>query len=338
MFKNVYKDDAMKRAQHEAVRNSVGWYHFTHQLLEVTGDDATAFLDKMFPKPIASIKIGRARYTTMLNEDGLIIDDVVIFRIEEDKYWVSTLFVNKMISWFNAHKVEEVVEYKDITSNMDMYAVQGPKSKELLNNILANKIDDQKFFSIKDNKIDDIPIKVSRAGFSGEKLGYEIYVAPENVELVRSKLTEYGKELGAMQVTEFQVMVWTLPTEKGFYLMCDIGGRNPFEVGLERGIDWDKDFIGKNALEKVKEQGPKYNMLGFIVDDDEAMIEARDKGGPGAAVMVEGEEVGRVTKFTYGYTVGKSIGYALIDSTKAKIGDKVIMNGFTSTLTDKSFV
>ena len=334
MFKNVYKNDAIKRAQHEAVRNAVGWYYYTHQLLEVTGEDATAFLDKIHVNPIAKLKIGGAKYTTILNEDGIIIDDVIVFRLEENKYWISTLYVKKLIKWLDAHKGASKVEYKDITRITDMYSVQGPKSKDLLNCFLTENVDEQKFFTIRDNKIDNVPVKISRTGYSGE-LGYEIYVASENKGLVESKLAECGKAFGAIQITEFQIMVWTLPSEKGYNLMCDIGGTNPFEAGFDGAIDWSKDFIGKAALEKVKAQAPKRQLLGFTVDDDAAHIAARDKGDAGAAVMVNGEEVGRVTKFTYGYTIGKSIGFALVDRAKAKVGDKATINGNAATLTDR---
>ncbi len=329
-----YLNDLSRKAQHEAVRNAVGWYYFTHQLLEVTGEDATAFLDQIYVNPIAKTKVGGARYTTMLNDKGVIIDDVVVFRLEENKYWVSTLYMSKLIEWLDEHKGASNVEYEDITAMMDMYAVQGPKSRELLNAIVAEKVDGQKFFSIRDNQIGDVPVKIARSGFTGE-LGYEIYVAAENTEVVASRLAECGKAFGAMQVTELEVQVMTLPSEKGYNLMCDIGGVNPFEVGFEGAIDWSKDFIGKAALEKVKAQGPKRQLLGFTVDGDSAHIPARNWGGPGAAVIVNGEEVGRVSKFTYGYTVGTSIGYALVDRAKAKVGDKATINGYAATLTDR---
>ncbi len=334
MFENEYKNDPIKKAQHEAVRNAVGWYYFTHFMLEVTGEDATAFLDKIYLNSIAKTKVGRAKYTTMLNEDGSIIDDVIVFHMEENKYWVSTLYLNKLIMWLDAHKGESKVEYKDITSITDMYSIQGPKSRELLNAFLAENIDDQRFFSIRDNKIDNIPVKVSRSGYTGE-LGYEIYVAPEHAGLVESKLIEHGEELGAMQVTEFQVMVLTLPCEKGYNLMCDIGGINPIEAGFGSTIDFNKDFIGKEALEKVKAQGSKRQLLGFTVDDDSAHIAARDKGAVGEVIMFNGEEVGRVTKYTYSYTIGKSIGFALVDSSKVKVGDNVTINGYEATLTER---
>jgi aminomethyltransferase len=327
-------NDSAMRAQHEAVRNAVGWYYYTHKLLEVTRADATAFLDKIFVNPIAKLKIGGAKYTTMLNEDGIIIDDVIVFHMEENKYWISTLYMKELIAWLDAHKGASKVEYKDITGITEMYAVQGPKSKDLLNAFLAEKVDDLKFFTIRDNKIDNVPVKIARSGYTGE-LGYEIYVAPENTGLVESKLADCGKAFGAMQVTEFQVMVWTLPTEKGYNLMSDIGGTNPFEAGFDGAIDWSKDFIGKEALEKVKAEGPKRQLLGFIADDDAAHIEARNRGAAGAAVELRGEEIGRVTKFTYSYTFAKSIGFALVDGAKAKVGDKVTINGYAATLTDR---
>ncbi len=327
-------DDAAMKAQHEAVRNAVGWYCWTHHLLAVTGADATAFLDRIFASSIARTKVGGAKYTTMLDEDGIIIDDVIVFHMEENQYWISTLHVKKLIAWLDAHKDESNVKYEDITSTMEMIAVQGPKSRDLVNAILAEKIDDLKFFAIRDNGIENIPVKVARTGYTGE-LGYEIYFAPENMALVESKLAECGKAFDAMQITEFQVVVWTLPSEKGYNLMSDLRGTNPLETGFDRTIDWDKEFIGKSALEKIKAEGPKRHLLGFTVDDDAAHIEGMNRGSFGAVVMVDGQEVGRVTKFTYSYTNEKCIGFALVDRARANIGDRAIISGYAATLTDR---
>ncbi|GHU66066.1 aminomethyltransferase [Clostridia bacterium] len=339
MFKHVYKYDDDKRAQHQAVRNTVGWYYFTHDLVEVTGEDATAFLDHIYANPIGTLKIGGARYTTMLNDDAAIQDDVVIFRLEENKYWISTLFAQRIMKWLDAHKGGYKAEYRKITKEWDMYAVQGPRSKDLLNAILEDNIDEQKFFQIRDNKIDGISVKISRAGFSGEKLGYEIYVSPEYTDQIEAILKEKGKTFDAREVDEFQIKVWTLPTEKGFYVMTDIHWTNPFEVGLDRGIDWDKDFIGKEALLKIKEEGPKRILYGFTIDEkyDAVHIVPRNLGGPGAQVLLGDEEIGRVYKYTYGYTVEKNIGYALVEIDKAGIGDIVSINGAEATLCERSF-
>ena len=128
MYKNVYKYDDMKRSEHMAVRNSVGWYLWTHQLVEVTGSDATVFLENLCANPIGNLKIGKERYTTMLDDNGLIIDDVVIFRWSENKYWISTLFCHRLWNWYGAHKGDLDVHYDNITKQYHMFAVQGPKS------------------------------------------------------------------------------------------------------------------------------------------------------------------------------------------------------------------
>ena len=98
LHKNVYKYDDMKRSEHMAVRQTAGWYFFTHQIMEVTGEDAAAFLDHLFPNAIANLPVGRERYTTMLDENAEIIDDVVVFHLKESVYWVSTLFIWEKIS------------------------------------------------------------------------------------------------------------------------------------------------------------------------------------------------------------------------------------------------
>lgn len=328
MFRNIYQNDGMKRADHEAVRNHAGWYYYTHQLVEVTGKDAVAFLDYIYPKNIGNLSNGRARYTPMLNEKGRIRDDVVVFRMEENKFWISTLYAKRGLLWLDEHKGSYDVEYRDITKEYDMYSVQGPKSKDLVNAVVDAPIDDQKFFEIRDNQMDHIPVKVNRGGFTGEKWGYEIYIAPEHRKALEAKLEECGKGFNARRVTEFQVMVLTLPTEKGYFLMCDLEQCTPLEVpGFDKGINWEKEFVGKEALLKQKEEGIAHILMGFILQDPDAIIDSRDKTGEGARVTLpDGEPIGYVTKVTYGFTVEKTIGFMWLEAGKAKVGDTVIVD------------
>ena len=153
MYKNIFAHDEWKRSEHMAVRQCVGYYLFTHQLMEVTGEDACKFLDYVYPNNIATLAVGRDRYTTMLNENGEIIDDVVVMRLEEDKYWVSTLYGTKCDDWFYYHSEGYDVDTCEITEDWHMFAVQGPKSKEVLNSVLSNGVEDLKFFQ---NRTDDI--------------------------------------------------------------------------------------------------------------------------------------------------------------------------------------
>ncbi|MCI8549942.1 MAG: aminomethyl transferase family protein [Lachnospiraceae bacterium] len=340
MYKNIFKYDEMKRAEHMAVRTCVGWYFWTHQILEITGPDVTAFLEYMYPNKIGNLAVGRDRYTTMLDEQGEIIDDVVIMRMAEDKYWVSTLFASKTDDWWYYHQGDYDVDWTEVTDDWAMYAVQGPKSKEVMESLVKDSVADLKFFAHMDTEIDGIACKINRGGFTGEKLGYEIYVDKEDGEALEAVLAPAVTKAGGREVTEFQVMAWTLPTEANFYYMRDLAHTNPFEVGLAGGIDWEKDFIGKAALLKVKEEGPAREMVGFEVPEADIYIRSKQYGGPGEPVFIDGEEeeVGRVSKLVYSYVKEVNNGYILAKKDKLHVGDKIKIHGYDAVITEKNWL
>lgn len=337
MYRNIFKYDEMKRAEHMAVRETVGWYFFTHQLMEVTGEDAAAFLDYVFPNNIATLQPGRDRYTVMLDEDGEIIDDVVVMRFDEH-FWVSTLFPSYMDDWFYAHQGDFDVDYCEVTDDWHMFSVQGPRSKEMLNELCENPVDDLRFFQHAENTIDGIDVIINRGGFTGEKLGFEIYCNEGDADDIEKKLRECAAKFDGRQVTEFQVMAWTLPTEAGFYYMRDLRHTNPLEVGLDANINWDKDFVGKAALEEVREEGPAREMVGFTVAEDDVFIQAKQYGGPGEAVYVDGEEVGRVSKMVYSYVKDINNGYILAKRGALNVGDHVNIHGFDAVICEKNWL
>lgn len=322
-----------------AVRTTAGWYIWTHQLVEVTGQDAAKLLDYIYTNPIGNLKIGSERYTTALNRKGEIIDDVVVFRMGEEKFWISTLFASKCMNWLEENRNDFQVQFEDITSQYHMIAVQGPKSLDIINTLTETPVDEQKFFTFRKNKIDNISVMINRAGFTGEKKGYEIYFAAEELPGMIDKLNQTAPEFDALQVSEFQIMAWTLPTEAGFYYMRDLLYTNPLEVGLDRGISWDKEFIGKKALEKIKKKGAKRTMVGFTMEDADVRINGKDLGGPGTLVSINDEEIGHVSKFNYSYVLEKPIGYLLVKSGTVQVGDHVtIGNKYDAVITEKSFL
>jgi aminomethyltransferase len=339
MNKNVYKYDDMKRQEHLAVRKTAGWYLFTHELVEVKGKDAAAFLDYICTNPIGNLKPGKERYTVIVDEKGEIMDDVVIFRRGEQEFWISTLFTSYMLPWLDAHKGDYKVEYKNITKTRHMYAVQGPKSLEMVNALVKKPVDDLKFFSFEDNAIDGVPVIINRAGFTGEKFGYEIYIASDKADFLEGKLREAAQKVIAREVTDIQLIAWTLPTEAGFYYMRDLRHCTPFEVGLAGNINWDKNFVGKEALLKLKEAGPAREMVGFTLEEADVRITGKDLGGPGAVVTVGGEEAGRVSKFNYSYVLEKPVGYILAKKGAMKAGDHVTINGkYDALIVERPFI
>ena len=310
----------LKRREHEAVRNKVGFFDFAHDILEVTGKDSRDFLDYMCVNVISEMEPMSASYTTILDKDANALDDVIVFYHGDDRYWVTTLFLDQLKPWFEKHTEDRDVEFKDITEETALYSVQGPNSKATLNDLLKDNVDDLGYFEFKNTKLDDIDVMVSRTGFTGE-LGYELYFHPKYTDKIIEGLKEKGKAYDIMEITT-DVTLTSLPTEKGYITVDDFEGANPIELDLEWSVDCEKDFIGKDKLCVLKEEGPERKLVGFSVEGKEDDIELGNK------VLFEGEEIGEVTSFTYGYTVEKYIGYVLIDSKYADDGTKIkIDNG-----------
>lgn len=323
-------NEELRRKEHQAFREKVVYHDFTHQMLKGEGPDIAEFLDKMLVNDIKGMDVGQGVYTSQLNEDGEMIDDLIIFRMEENMYWLSTLYIDQMQAEFAKYSKGYDVKFTDIKDITTMYAVQGPDSLKTVNKILDKPVDDLKFFRIRPAKIGDIDIFVANAGFTGET-GYELYFHPDHIPEVEQKLEEAGKEFGILKI-ETDVFLSSIPTEKGLKIMRDFEGLDPYEANLGWTVAWDSDFIGKEAIRDSKENGPKRSLVGFTVADDDAKISEK------ADVLKDGTKVGHITNYTYGYTVGKNIGFALIDNDKAKKGDKVTIDGVEAELTSDVFL
>lgn len=313
----LFKEDTVARAQHTAVRENAGWYRWTHDLVEVKGADACAFLDYLFVNTIARAAVGRSKYTTMLNEDGKIIDDTIVMRMGETHYWVSTLYAPQFCKWAQAHKAAYAVAIEDITPTIDMYAVQGPNSGKMMNALLKTPVDGMKRFQVIDNAIGDIAVQIHRSGFTGE-LGYEIYCRMEDTKAIEAAIREAAASFNAPEINILEVYVRSLPVEKGFALRQDMYGLTPFECGLDWSVSFDKDFVGKEALLKATEEGMKQKLVGL-----EYLAESYEDIAQREIVYRNGVPCGFVRAAIYGYTVEKNIGFAVIDAKKAELGTRV---------------
>lgn len=330
----LFKEDAAARAQHQAVREHAGWYRWTHDLVEVKGADAASFLERLCVNTIGNAAVGRTKYTTLLNEEGKIIDDTIVMHMGENEYWVSTLYAPQFLQWAEKQKGAMEVSCEDITKKIDMYAVQGPDSLKILNSMLEEPADELKRFQIKDNTLSGIPVKVHRSGFTGE-LGYEIYCDMEQTAAAEEAIRSGCAAFDAPELTILEVYVRSLPVEKGFALRQDMYGLTPFECGLDWSVHMEKDFIGKEALQKAQEEGPQYKLVGL-----EYLAESYEDIAQKEIVYSYGVPCGFVRAAIYGYTVDKNIGFAVIKAGKAVIGEKVIVgsNHSPAVITDKCWL
>ena len=313
----LFKEDGVARAEAQAVRTNAAWYRWTHDLVKLTGADAEAFLDWILVNKIAGTAVGRGKYTTMLDENGCIIDDLVAMRRSDDMWWLSTLYGPHMVRWFNAHKGDYDVAYEDITQEIDMYAVQGPNSAQVVAELLGQSVDELKCFQSIDAKVGDIDVAVDRGGFTGE-LGYEVYCKRSDSAAVADAIGTVAAKFDAPRLTTLEVYVRSLPMEKGMALRQDYFGLTPFEANLGWSVHMDKDFFGKEALKAARENGPRYAFVGVEIERESYEDIAQNE-----LVRKRGIVVGKCRQMIYGYTIDKNIGFAVVDAKKVPLGTRV---------------
>ena len=327
----LFKEDTVARADAEAIRKGVGFYRWTHDLVEVTGPDALEVLEKIYVSQISKVAVGRTKYTASLDENGEIIDDVIVMHMSDGVYWVSDLYGPRLIPWIEQNKGDADVTAKLITYDWDMYAVQGPESPKAMDALLDAPIDEMKRFSVCERKIGDIPVYIHRSGFTGEN-GYEVYCALDKSAEVYKAIAAAVASVGGRELQTLEVYVRSIPMEKGFALKQDFKHLSPYECGLGWAVAADKEFIGKAAALERKEH-PKYRMVGL-----EFSRESTEDISIWEHVYWYGVEVGRCAQTIYGYTVDKNIGFATVradvpDGAELTVG----CNDSPAVVTDKVF-
>lgn len=308
----LFREDKVARADAEAVRKNVGWYCWTHDLVEVRGKDAYDVLNYICVNNI-STEPGVSRYTTMLDDNGKILDDTIVTCMGDETFWVSTLYGPKFQPLLSQYAEGKDVQWEDLTNVIGMYAVQGPNSPAFMDALLESPVDDMKRFRMTENQLGDLPVKVHRSGFTGEN-GFEVYCKREEMPIVYDALTKLTPQFDARELVTLEVYVRSLPMEKGMALKQDMAGLTPAEAGLGWSVHMEKDFHGKEALEAYDEQ---YKLVGIVLDEDRESYEDICQNEP---ICHKGVQCGVVRQFIYGYTLDKNIGFAIVDKKFAEPG------------------
>lgn len=298
------------KAEHEAVRTKAGLFDVSHMgELLVSGANALAFLQKMLTNDLSKLKIGRTQYNILCNESGGTIDDLLVYRIEEDEFLlvVNAANTDKDFEWLKQHCPEDV-KLENVSENYSLLALQGPLAETTLQKLSDSDLSQITPFSFANNvKLGKASVLVSRTGYTGED-GFEIYCQPEDATYLWKEILEAGKEegvlpcgLGARDTLRFEA---GLPLY-GQELSSTI---TPLEAGLTFAVKTQKseDFIGKDALTIQKESGLKRKLVG---------IEMIGRGIPRTDYKVfhNEREIGFVTSGTQSPTLKKNIGLALVD-------------------------
>ena len=309
------------KKEHEAVRTKAGLFDVSHMgEILVSGPDSEEYLQKMLSNDLSKLKINKAQYTILCNEQGGTIDDLLVYKLTDTSFLlvVNAANTDKDFEWLKKHQSGEVT-VENISSSYAQLALQGPLAQRILQKLVKNEdLDNIKFFSFKqDVQIGDVQALVSRSGYTGED-GFEIYCKQEDAIYIWENILTVGESegvvpcgLGARDTLRFEA---GLPLY-GQELSENI---SPIEAGLQFAVKVNKEqeFIGKSALQEQITNGPKRKVVG---------IEMIERGIPrtGYKVLKDGQEIGYVTTGTQSPTLQKSIGMALIDSNFAEVGTEL---------------
>ena len=302
--------------EHRAVRTACGVFDVSHMgEVIVTGPDATEFVNYIFTNDVSKAADGQCLYGMMLHEDGGVVDDLLVYRFNENKYLlvINAANIAKDEEWIQSHLSDRRPDGKgffhvdlelisEVTSEL---AIQGPEAEKVVEEVLGIQCADLKFYTFKETTFEGKPVLISRTGYTGED-GFEVYATDAEIEAMWDKLMASGRcapcGLGCRDTLRFEV---GLPLY-GDELADDI---TPVEAGLSMFVKLDKPyFLGREAIAKQKAEGPKRRIVG---------LELTDRAVPrhGYEVLdADGNVVGAVTTGYHGLSVDKSIAMAMVDA------------------------
>jgi len=306
------------RDEHLAVRNVAGLFDVSHMgRFRLEGASTFEFLQGLVTNDLAPLVHGQAQYNLMCNEQGGVVDDLVVYRGSEGFFVVvNASNREKDLAWFREHAPSDV-KIEDRTFELGLIAFQGPRAQELLP--AEADLDAIAYFGFGHGDVAGIHALISRTGYTGED-GFELFIDSERVGEVWDGILEHGRTagvlpagLGARDATRLEaaLRLWGNDMDESV---------NPYEAGLGWTVKLDKgDFIGSEALKKVKAQGPARRLVGL-------KLEAGNIARHGAAVSADAKEVGVITSGTHSFYLGFPIALAMVNAPSLRVGDRVVVD------------
>jgi aminomethyltransferase len=304
--------------------------------VEITGPDAYKFTQLLTPRDLSKLAIGQCKYVLIVNNDGGILNDPVLLRLGENHFWLS-LADSDVLLWAQGVAVNSGLDVQIKEPDVSPLQLQGPTSGEIMIKLFGDDIKGLKYYWLKEYNLDGIPLIVSRTGWSSE-LGYEIYLrdGSKGNELYE-KIMGAGKEYG-LQPGHTSSIRRIEGGMLSYHADADIN-TNPFELGFDRlvNLDSDNNFIGKEALKKIKANGITRKQVGIEID-------CKPLSGPNTTfwqLKKNNIDVGKVTSAVYSPRLKKNIALAMVSVEQSEIGNdfQVITNEgtFNCIVVEKPF-
>ena len=276
--------------------------------IEINGPDSYDFIRYIQPRNLEKCDIGSCKYILLTDNDGGIINDACLLRLEENKFWISP-GDGDVILWLQGIAINSGMNVSIHEPDVSPLQISGPKSGKLIQKLFNGEHDDLGYYKSRQTSLDDIPMVIARTGWSGE-LSYELYLQDGKqgnklFEIVYEAAEEFNGRVIAPN---------TIRTIEGGLL--SYGGdfsreHNPYTIGLGRLVDLDQeiDFIGKDALRKIKDQGITEKLVGVELEGD-PIIKAPENFWQ---INSNDKKVGRLSRAFFSPRLKKNIGLAIVD-------------------------
>jgi aminomethyltransferase len=304
-------------AEHHAVRRAAGIFDVSHMgEIEVHGQRALDFVQYVTTNDVSRLEVGQAQYSTLLQEDGTLLDDLIVYRFPEHILLVVNASNRERdFAWIQRYAPEFEVEVRDRSDEIALLALQGPRAEAILARLTDHDLASIRYYHFAQGRVDGREAVISRTGYTGED-GFELYLDAADAAPLWRRLLEVGADeglvpagLGARD---------SLRLEMGYALYGNDMDerRTPLEAGLGWVVKLDKgDFVGRDALQRQKQEGVRTRLAGF-------RLKERGFPRPGYEIRVGGEPAGQVTSGVASPSLGEGIGMAYLPA-DAKAGTEI---------------
>ena len=258
-----------------AIRNAAALIDVTPLMKYIVkGPDAGCLLNRVVTRDMNKLKVGQVYYTPWCDDEGKMIDDGTISRLDETTYRMTS--ADPSLRWLSMNSVGLQVDVTEVTDKVAALSFQGPNTRAVLNRCCESSVDGLKYFRLMQNKLGDIPITISRTGYTGD-LGYEIWMDAVYALRVWDLLMKAGQDYGiapvgilAMDMARVEAGLFMIEVDytSASHAWIEPQKSSPFELGLDWAVNLDKHgyFVGRRALEREKKEGSLWKLMGLEVE------------------------------------------------------------------------
>jgi aminomethyltransferase len=300
--------------EHRAVRERAGLFDVSHMGEFVfSGRRALEYVQRVTVNDAGALEVDQAQYSALVDENGGIVDDCVVCRLDEERFLMVVNAANIEKDLEHVRRIAPDAELEDRSEAISLLALQGPRAETILGTLTDLDLGSIDFYWKRDGEVAGVPAIVSRTGYTGED-GFELYIDRAASEEVWEALLEAGREHGLQPCGLGARDTLRLEMKYALYGNDIDETTNPYEAGLGWIVKLDKgDFAGRDALAAIRERGPDRRLVGFRVLE-------RGFPRPGYTVTLEGEAVDDVRSGTMSPTLGYGIGTTYLPRGRSSVG------------------